>query len=122
MFKEEMEVVKQSLQTLTSHIESIEAQYDAEVAAAIEVATAEAEKAGYDKGFEAGAASIGSDKLYSQVELDTALEAKANELKAQFEVEKAEAVAQVKADLKAKVEELMAAESEIDKQLADLFA
>lgn len=113
-------------------------------------ASIEAEKqASYDEGFAAGAASVGSDKIYSQAELDAAiaqakaeleaqngdlmvqldgvkaqvlsLESQFAELQASVETKVSEAVAAFKADLLAKYEAAQAAESEIEASIADLL-
>lgn len=83
-------------------------------------------QASYDEGFAAGAASVGSDKIYSQAEVDAMLaplqaeldgvkaelEALKLDIDAKIEAAKADAVAALKAELKAKYDEQQVAEAQ----------
>lgn len=106
---------KESVEAVKSDVEAFgQIKFDEGKALGLEEGKAlglvEGEAIGYQKGFEAGVASVGgelpppSDKIYSQVELDAALVAKANEVKAQ---------------IKAKYDEAQSLESAIE---AGLFA
>lgn len=101
---------------------------------------AQVAKEEYDKGFAAGVASVipGVDKLYSQADLDAAVTAAVDVVKAEMEAVKAEAAAvkleleslkaglpaqlaaakaEVKAEILAKYQEAQAKEAEVEKAL-----
>lgn len=96
-------------------------------------------KENYDKGFADGVASVPppveDDKIYSQTELDAAVEAAVSPFRVELESVKAElesvklsvdqkisdALAIFKADLKAKYEEMQVAESVIETGFSDLL-
>lgn len=110
------------LNSLVANIAALQAQLVDAQASADALA-----KAKYDEGFAAGVASVGgSDKIYSQAELDAkiaeavlplnekvaSLEAKIVEIEAGIEVKVKDAVAVFKAELLAKYEAQQVAESE----------
>lgn len=103
-----MDLVK-LLQDLAATITSLQAQLQ-DAQAALDASV----KAGYDKGFSDGAASVvlppASDKIFSQAELDQAVQAAVQPLQSQVDGIPAlvdqkvlEAMVQFKADLLAKV-------------------
>ena len=102
--------LSESLGQGKEQVEEVKSDVEAFGAAKFE----EGKKIGYDEGFAAGVASVpvgsvgevpvASDKIYSQVEMDTALVVKANE---------------IKASIKAKYDEAQSLESAIE---AGLFA
>lgn len=96
------------------------------------LAMIESEKqAAYDEGYAAGVSTQGSDKLYSQAELDAKiqdailpLQEEINVLKSQIvdvEVVKSEAKAELKAELLAKYEEQQVVESQSETGFSDLL-
>lgn len=66
MFKEELAVIKEDIAVVQSKVLALEASFDVEVQSAYDK--------GYAEGFAKGAASVGTNKLYSQEELDKAVE------------------------------------------------
>lgn len=110
------------LNTLAETIEGLKTQL-ADAQAALDVAS----KQSYDNGFAAGVASV-ADKIYSQVEMDAAIEAAVAPLKLEIEAMKLEiealklqveeqgkaAVAAFKAEMLAKYEEMQVVETEAE--------
>lgn len=122
------------LQALMANMAAMQEQMTAMQAQAVDAAAAleAAEKVGFDKGFVAGVASVGGDKIYSQAEMDAKileiassfkekvamLEAQIAENDAKMAQAVADAVAAAKAEIMAKLQEIDAME---DAKIAEIF-
>lgn len=109
----------------------VEAQSKVEALTKLQTEIDAEKQAAYDEGFTAGAASIGSDVVYTEAELQAKLaeavaplNTKVEELSAEVQLIPAkldEAKVSVKAELAAKYAELQVAESQIETGFGDLL-
>lgn len=132
--KTNMEGLKLALQNLKNQAVDFIARVDE-----FDVGIAAEKKASFDEGFAAGAASVGSDKIYSQAELDekiaplmteieqlkveiVTLKGEVSSMPEKLEMAKGEAVEKFKAELLEKYTAEQSAESESEKKFAELLA